>query len=69
MNMEIILNSNKEKFDADSLTINELLKVKNYTFKMLVIKVNEKLVKRDSYDSVFVKNGDEVNVIHLISGG
>jgi thiamine biosynthesis protein ThiS len=46
-----------------------LLKVKNFTFRMLVIKVNEVLVKRDSYDQVFVKNGDNVSVLHLISGG
>ncbi len=67
--MEIILNNNKETFDAETLSISELLKMKNFTFRMLVIKVNDVLVKRDAYDSVIVKNGDNVSVIHLISGG
>lgn len=67
--MEIILNNNKEKFSQEILSISELLKVKNFTFKMLIIKVNDVLVKRDEYDTVFVKNGDNVSVIHLISGG
>ena len=67
--MEITLNNNLEKFDADSLCISELLKVKNFTFRMLVIKVNDVFVKRENYDSVFVKNGDNVSVLHLISGG
>ena len=67
--MKITLNNNIEDFAFDSLSITELLKEKNFTFKMLVIKVNEKLVKREDYDSVFVKNGDNVNVLHLISGG
>ena len=67
--MEITLNNNIETFEAETLSITELLKVKNFTFRMLVIKVNEVLVKRDAYDSVFVKNGDNVSVIHLISGG
>jgi thiamine biosynthesis protein ThiS len=67
--MEITLNNNIETFEPDSFNISELLKLKNFTFKMLVIKVNEKVVKREEYDSVFVKNGDNVSVIHLISGG
>lgn len=67
--MEITLNNNIETFESDSFNITELLKLKNFTFRMLVIKVNEKVVKREEYDSVFVKNGDNVSVIHLISGG
>ncbi|MBI5540089.1 MAG: sulfur carrier protein ThiS [Bacteroidia bacterium] len=67
--MEITLNNNIETFESESFNITELLKLKNFTFKMLVIKVNDKVVKREEYDSVFVKNGDNVNVIHLISGG
>jgi sulfur carrier protein len=67
--MQIILNNNLEEFAFDSLSITELLKEKNYTFRMLVIKVNETLVKRENYDTVFVKNGDNVSVLHLISGG
>lgn len=67
--MQITLNNNVEDFTSDSLSISELLKEKNFTFKMLVIKVNEKLVKREDYDNIFVKNGDNVSVLHLISGG
>lgn len=67
--MQIILNNNIENFAYDSLSVTELLKEKNFTFRMLVIKVNEMLVKRENYDTVFVKNGDNVSVIHLISGG
>ena len=67
--MEITLNNNVEKLPQETLSISELLKVKNFTFKMLVIKVNNELVKRDDYDIAFVKNGDNVSILHLISGG
>ena len=67
--MKIILNNKEEIFDADQLTIKELLKLKNFTFRMLVIKVNNQLVKKNEHDSVFVKEGDDVMVLHLISGG
>jgi thiamine biosynthesis protein ThiS len=36
---------------------------------MLVIKVNNQLVKKAEYDSTMVKDGDDVMVLHLISGG
>jgi thiamine biosynthesis protein ThiS len=67
--MKIILNNKEEEFDADQLTITELLKAKNFTFKMLVIKVNGHLVKKSEQNTTLVKDGDEVMVLHLISGG
>jgi thiamine biosynthesis protein ThiS len=67
--MDIILNNRNESFDTDQLTINELLAVKNFTFKMLVVKVNGELVRRRDFDSSIVKNGDDVMVLHLITGG
>ncbi|PIX36213.1 MAG: thiamine biosynthesis protein ThiS [Bacteroidetes bacterium CG_4_10_14_3_um_filter_31_20] len=67
--MEITLNNTKENFTPAELSISEILKIKNFTFKMLVTKVNGNFIKRDDYDKVFVKNGDNVSIIHLISGG
>ncbi len=67
--MRIILNNRPESFDKEKISISELLKIKNYTFKMLVIKVNSKLVKKDAYDIVEIKEGDNVTVLHLVSGG
>lgn len=67
--MKIVLNNKEEIIDGNSLTINELLQIKKYTFKMLVIKVNGILVKKNEYDKATVKDGDDVMVLHLISGG
>jgi thiamine biosynthesis protein ThiS len=67
--MNITLNNRPESFDKNQITISELLKIKNFTFKMLVIKVNSELVKKDSYDNSLVKDGDDVTILHLISGG
>jgi sulfur carrier protein len=67
--MKIILNNKEELFESDQFTINELLRIKKFTFKMLVIKVNGQLIKKTEYDSSIVKDGDDVMVLHLISGG
>ncbi|NLN96378.1 MAG: sulfur carrier protein ThiS [Bacteroidales bacterium] len=67
--MKITLNHQLEEFDAEILTINELLKIKNFTFKMLVIKINGKIIRKHEYDTATVKDGDDVIVLHLITGG
>lgn len=67
--MNITLNNRPDLIDQDKLTVSELLKIKNFTFKMLVIKVNGKLVKKDAYSSFNINNGDDVTVLHLVSGG
>jgi thiamine biosynthesis protein ThiS len=67
--MNILLNNNKETLGFDTLTITELLKIKSFSFRMLVIKVNDKLIKKDEYPTTIIKDGDEVIVLHLISGG
>ena len=67
--MVITLNNRTEKIDKAYITVNELLELKNFTFKMLVVKINGKLIKKDEYDSAVINDGDNVMVLHLISGG
>ena len=67
--MNITLNNNKEELDAESVTIRQLLELKKFTFKMLVIKINGNFVKREDYEITMIYDGDIVDVIHLISGG
>lgn len=67
--MNIILNNRDESFEESVLTISQILELKKFTFKMLVIKVNGVLVKKDEYNCFTVKDGDDINILHLISGG
>jgi sulfur carrier protein len=67
--MDIVLNNNPESFAEDILTVDKILEKKNFTFKMLIIKLNGALVKKEDYALTQVKDGDDLNVLHLISGG
>ncbi len=67
--MNITLNNRPQSFDSNLLTIVEVLKLKNYTFKMMVIKINGVLIKKDQYNITNVIDGDDVQIIHMISGG
>lgn len=67
--MDITLNNRPQFFEEENLTISGVLKLKNFSFKMLVIKVNGTLIKKNQYDHQEVVHGDDVQILHLISGG
>lgn len=68
--MKITLNNKTEQFDnKDQLTISELLKLKNFTFKMIIVRINNKGIPKELYDEAVIHDGDEVLILHLISGG
>ncbi len=67
--MTITLNNRIEVFESEMLSVAQLIEQKNFTFKMLVTKINGKLVKKEDRANTLIKDGDQVIVLHLISGG
>jgi sulfur carrier protein len=67
--MDIVLNHNKEHIETNRMTVSELLSHKNFTFKMLIVRINNRLIAKEEYGVAEIRDGDEVMVLHLISGG
>jgi len=67
--MNITLNNEPLAIDGESITVEELLKLKKYTFRLRIVKVNGRLLNRDSYGEEVINDGDNVQVIYLMSGG
>jgi len=68
--MKITLNNRSEELSLDqSITLSDLIVLKNFTFKFLVTKINGRLIKKDQRSSARIHDGDNVEIIHLISGG
>jgi len=67
--MKINLNNTETELNFCDISVKDLLIVQKFTFKMLIIKINGVLVKKDNYEKTIIKDGDKVDVIHLISGG
>lgn len=53
----------------DKMTVRNVLDIMKYSFRMLVIKVNGTIVKREDWETFPVPEGADVKVIHLMSGG
>ncbi|TYP56740.1 sulfur carrier protein ThiS [Thermosediminibacter litoriperuensis] len=61
---------NKEDMDyVDGMTIQDILKIRKYSHTMITVIVNGQVVPKDSYPTYRVKDGDVINVIHMMSGG
>lgn len=67
--MKIRLNNREEEFDRDSITVSEMLIIKKFTFRMRIVKINGKFIPGEDYDSALINEGDEVQMLYLMSGG
>ncbi len=67
--MDITLNNEPLSIDAGSITVERLLELKKYTFRLRIVKINGRIIDRDSYGREMINNGDTVQVIYLMSGG
>lgn len=67
--MKITLNNRPEMFEGEELSVSAIMEAKSFAFKMLVVRLNDQLVKKDSYGTTLVKDGDDLKIIHLVSGG
>ncbi len=68
--MQITLNNRPDFIEGfDQLSIQQLLEVKNFSYKMLLVRVNDTTIKKEDYDTTLISSGDKVAVIHLMTGG
>jgi thiazole synthase/sulfur carrier protein len=54
---------------VENETVKDLLKRMRYTFPLVVVKINEKVVPRKDFSEVKIPDNSKVAVIHMISGG
>lgn len=53
----------------EGLTVANLLQKKGYTFKMITVKINGSVIKKDEYETTPIHDGDNVQVLHHVAGG
>ncbi len=67
--MNIILNNRPETFDLEEMTVDQMLEIKKFSFKMRVIKINGLYIRKSDYSTAIIRDGDEVQMLYLMSGG
>lgn len=67
--MKILLNNREEEIDNEFLSVSKLLDIKKLTFRMRIIKINGMFIPKESYSETIIREGDNVQVLYLMSGG
>jgi sulfur carrier protein ThiS len=67
--MKILLNNREEGFTLEEMSVSDMLLIKKFSFKLRIIKINGVLIVKEKYDSTVIHNGDNVQMLYLMSGG
>ncbi|MDR2905393.1 MAG: sulfur carrier protein ThiS [Helicobacteraceae bacterium] len=68
--MRLIINGEEKRYDQESLSAAELLKLENVELPdMVSMQVNDDFLKREEYDRAALKEGDLVNFLYFMGGG
>ncbi len=68
--MTITLNNKEKVLEGYSeISVSELFKIMNFSFPMIIVKINGQIVKKPDYKKTLIYEGDNVSAFHLISGG
>jgi sulfur carrier protein len=67
--MKIILNNRKEEFAEETISVTGMIELKKFSFRMRIIKINGSLIPKEKYDTTIIHEGDNVQMLYLMSGG
>jgi sulfur carrier protein len=67
--MKITVNRIPEEHPEESLTVRQILSRKGWSFPLLIVRVDGALVERTDYETALVRDGADVELCHLVSGG
>lgn len=68
--MKIVLNNKETELNGfDEINVNDLLNRVKFVSSVIMVRVNDKLVKKINHGDFRVKAGDDVVAIPLVGGG
>lgn len=66
--MSVSVNGEKHSW-REGLTVEKLLEEKKYTFPLKTVVVNGERIPSANHATCLIQDGDEIQVIHMMSGG
>jgi sulfur carrier protein len=67
--VKILLNNREEEFRKETISVSEMLILKKFSFKLRIIKINGILIAKEKFNTTIIHDGDDVQMIYLMSGG
>lgn len=51
------------------LTVERLLRDKNFLIHLSIVKINNQIINRRSFTTQIINDNDDIKIIHLVAGG
>jgi sulfur carrier protein len=67
--MKILLNNREEDFAEENISVTRMINLKKFSFRMRIIKINGYFIPKEKYDTTIICEGDNVQMLYLMSGG
>ncbi|MEW6549830.1 MAG: MoaD/ThiS family protein [Spirochaetota bacterium] len=67
--MKLTVNFDVQEYPEAELSVAEIMRRRKFSFPHVITRLNGALVERKDRDSALVRDGDDLEVYHLISGG
>ncbi|WP_313162816.1 sulfur carrier protein ThiS [Sedimentibacter sp.] len=65
-----IIKLNNRDFQWErGMTVEDIMKIKKFSYSRIIVKVNDKHIEQEDYATTVVNDGDDVKMIHLLAGG
>ena len=65
---QVILNGDGTKID-DGMSLLGLIESRRLRPELIAVELNRKIVPRAQYSTVRLREGDEVEIVHVVGGG
>lgn len=62
------VNGREENF-TEEISVLDFLNNKGVDPPRVIVAINDNVVNKDSWESVLIKDGDEINVLKIVGGG
>ncbi len=66
--MQIVLNGNEHTLPSE-MTLAKLIESLGVDRRLVALAHNGEVVPRDTYDSITVRDGDQVEIVRMVGGG
>jgi len=68
MAIKIFVNGKEELYE-NKINVTELLKQKNIRQEIVTIELNGKIINRKDFQTIFLDDGDKVEMVYFMGGG
>ena len=67
--MQILINGNHRQFQANNMTVADLINQLDVVGKRIAVECNGEIVPRSQFAEVVLKEGDKLEIVGAVGGG